>query len=83
MNISGIIVTAMPDKKESVLSVMNGMESIEVQDASLDHTIVAVVEADTPGDATGIFKEVHDIEGVTNVGLTCSYDVDEEEKLAS
>ncbi|HEC15697.1 MAG TPA: hypothetical protein ENI99_03855 [Sedimenticola sp.] len=81
MNISGIIVTTAPDMKDAVVTEIGNMQNIEVNDASLNQTVIATVEVETLGDAAAIFKNVHDITGVTNVSLACSYEVEEGEQL--
>ena len=77
MEISGIIVSTQPNKKESVITEIDKMENVEVHDSSLDYKIVALIEAGTPGDAAVIFKNVHDIKGVLNVSMVCNYSTEE------
>ena len=77
MNISGIIVTTAPGRERSVVDEIDKMANIEVHDASKERTVVAVIETETPGDAAVIFRQVHDVDGVLNVALSCSYEVEE------
>lgn len=84
MNISGLVVHAMPEKVEAVRSLLTALSGVEVHAATADGRLVVTVEdeGDT-GTADTLFK-IHGLEGVVTASLVYNYidadPADEEEE---
>lgn len=78
MNLSGILVTAVPDRLAEVTAALAAMPGLEVrQSDAATGRIVVVQEAAEVGDEVDGFMRIRALADVINVDLVCHYIGDE------
>lgn len=78
MNLSGVLVTAVPERLAEVAGALAGLPGIEVrQTDAASGRIVVVQEAAEVGDEVDGFMRIRALPHVLNVDLVCHYFGDE------
>lgn len=81
MNVSGILITAKPERRQSVLSSLKGMDGLEVRHVLDDGRIIVVMERETTSDEVSAMKQIHSIDGVITASMAYHYFENEIEAL--
>jgi len=69
MNISGVLVRAYPENIESVGSILDGFDGVEVHGSNPDGRMVVTVEQAGAGELSELLARMHDIPGVLSASM--------------
>ena len=69
MNISSVIVNALPGRSTGVRGGLEQIAGVEVHAATEDGKFIITIEADTDGEVVGVFDRINVMEGVMSVAM--------------
>ena len=69
MPISGVVVSCLPGRSETVFEEISSLNGVEVHGVLPDGRIVAVVEAENVDAEVSLVAVMHEIDGVAAVSL--------------
>ncbi|CAG0983048.1 Chaperone NapD [Rhodocyclaceae bacterium] len=69
MNISSVIVHARPGSAETVRTLLNGMDGIEVHGVSPEGKLIVTIETDDDGGTTEAFERISKADGVLSAAM--------------
>ena len=82
MPISGVVITCMPEKKDSVLETLAVYDTLEVHGADRKGNIVAVLDTESSEEMEKLIDLINKHEHILNVGMTYLNTEDEAERMA-
>lgn len=74
MNISGILVSALPDQAEPLRALLAAMPGVEVHAATPEGRMVVTVERAADAEMTAAFDDISRLPGVLSAALVYHHD---------
>ena len=70
MPISGLVIQIDPAQRDAIVSQLTSIQYLEMPESPPSEKLVAVIDAPSMRDEEAIFKQISDLPGVHNVGLS-------------
>lgn len=77
MNISGVLIATVPEKRDATIAALKGFEGLEIHHVLDDGKIIAVLERENTHEEVKAVRKIYNIEGVISAVMVYHHFEDE------